>query len=101
MKQRAGRAGRTSHGVCWRLCSEDFYQQELPAQTAPEMLRTPLDELVLQICLLYEQRRDDFYKSNKSWEFATGAQPVKFLSQTPFELIKNENKITAKPSIII
>ena len=48
------------------------------------MLRTPLDELVLQICLLYEQRRDNFYKVNKSGDsFATGAQPVKFLSLTP------------------
>ncbi len=85
MKQRAGRAGRTSAGVCWRLCSEEFCQKELLPQTAPEMLRTPLDELVLQICLLYEQRRDDFYKSDKSstGAFAAGAQPVKFLSQTP------------------
>lgn len=47
------------------------------------MLRTPLDELVLQICLLYEQRRDDFYKANKNGDFAAGAHPIKFLSMTP------------------
>jgi len=85
LKQRAGRAGRTSAGVCWRLCSEDFCREELLPQTAPEMLRTPLDELVLQICLLYEQRRDDFYKNQATGgrAFAPGAQPIKFLSMTP------------------
>jgi hypothetical protein len=90
LKQRAGRAGRTSSGVCWRLCSEDFFEKELLPQTAPEMLRTPLDELVLQICLLYEQRRDDFYKSNKGGgSFPTGAKPIKFLSLTPAPPPKN------------
>ena len=92
MKQRSGRAGRTSAGVCWRLCSEDFCNNQLLPQTAPEMLRTPLDELVLQICLLYEQRRDDFYRSHKgsgSGSFAIGAQPIKFLSQTPAPPPKN------------
>jgi len=90
MNQRAGRAGRTSAGVCWRLCSDDFCQEQMLPQTAPEMLRIPLDELVLQICLFYEQRRDDFYRNQKTntnnqggGSFATGAQPIKFLSMTP------------------
>jgi len=90
LKQRAGRAGRVSEGVCWRLCSEDFAEQHLLPQTAPEIVRTPLDELVLQICLLYEQRRDEFYKFSKATDdddrgciFAMGAKPIKFLSMTP------------------
>ena len=73
-KQRMGRAGRTTAGVCWRLYSEEF-SNTLPSQTSPEIIRTPLDELVLQICLLYEQRRE----STKS----LGVSPIKFLRNTP------------------
>ena len=32
-KQRAGRAGRTRPGVCWRLCRQDFFEKELPKHT--------------------------------------------------------------------
>ena len=102
LKQRSGRAGRTSAGVCWRLCTEDFCEQNMLDQTTPEMLRTPLDELILQICLLYEQRRDEFYRKKKEAvggsgkngggagsSFATGAKPIKFLSMTPAPPPKN------------
>lgn len=87
LKQREGRAGRTSEGVCWRLCSEDFARRHLLAQTAPEIVRTPLDELILQICLLYERRRDDANKSNvegdDNTQFGIGVKPINFLSATP------------------
>jgi HrpA-like RNA helicase len=92
MKQRAGRAGRTSSGVCWRLCSEEFATDDLLPQTVAEMLRTPLDELILQIGLLYEQRRDEYnasvgvakeVKGIGRRAFAPGFRPVKFLSMTP------------------
>ena len=73
-KQRSGRAGRTAAGVCWRLYTEQFHET-LPEQTAPEILRAPLDELVLQMCLLYEQRR----AATKS----PGVDPVKFLRNAP------------------
>jgi HrpA-like RNA helicase len=96
-KQRAGRAGRTSAGVCWRLFSEDFCNQSMLLQTAPEMVRTPLDELILQICLLYEQHRDEHQakvetgnNSRKSNDgtgpaktFPPGVRPIQFLSKTP------------------
>ncbi|KAK1733976.1 ATP-dependent RNA helicase [Skeletonema marinoi] len=89
MKQRTGRAGRTSNGTCYRLCLEEFARDNLLPQTSPEMVRTPLDELILQVCLLYEQRRDEVnarLKSsggeNKS-AFPPGANPLKFLSMTP------------------
>lgn len=78
MKQRAGRAGRTSQGVCWRLCHESFSNEYLLASTPPEMVRTPLDELLLQVCLLYEQRR-----GTQEVAFAQGIRPHKFLSLTP------------------
>eukprot|EP00439_Symbiodinium_sp_Y106_P015237 s4835_g2.t1 len=43
-KQRAGRAGRTRPGICWRLCSENFFEKELPKHTLCEMQRTALEE---------------------------------------------------------
>jgi len=91
LKQRAGRAGRTSSGVCWRLFSNEFYERLIP-QTAPEMTRTPLDELILQICLLYEQRRDEHRAKtassgdgdqNNTATFPPGVRPIQFLSKTP------------------
>lgn len=48
-RQRRGRAGRTKAGRCWRLYSH--YQEEyvIPKYTKPEILRTPLASLVLQV----------------------------------------------------
>jgi HrpA-like RNA helicase len=70
-KQRAGRAGRTSQGTCHKLYSESFAQDNLPAHTSPEIMRIPLEELVLQVCLLEEQRT------------STGASPIDFLANAP------------------
>jgi ATP-dependent RNA helicase DHX29 len=92
-KQRSGRAGRTSPGTCWRLYSKEFYENEMTIETAPEMVRTPLDDLILQICLLYEQRRDDYLAkqamgttdsgSSPKSTFPMGVRPIQFLSKTP------------------
>lgn len=46
--QRAGRAGRTQPGVCYRLFSERN-ARERPRETLPEIMRTPLREAILQI----------------------------------------------------
>ena len=70
-KQRVGRAGRTGPGVCYKLYSEEFSQSMMLLQTPPEIVRTPLEELVLQVCLLKE------HESNK------GTSPMKFLSMAP------------------
>lgn len=40
-------------GKCWRLYPEAFHQNYMPPYTLAEMLRTPLEELVLQV----KQRR--------------------------------------------
>lgn len=79
-KQRAGRAGRTSKGACWRLYSNEFGNL-IPKQTTAEILRTPLDELVLQLCLLFEHKQD----SNQSdiRRLPAGVCPVKFLNNAP------------------
>lgn len=45
-RQRAGRAGRTGPGVCYRLYSEDDYY-EMSEYTTPEILRGSIDDIVL------------------------------------------------------
>ncbi|KAJ1508188.1 DEAH-box ATP-dependent RNA helicase prp43 [Coelomomyces lativittatus] len=51
-RQRSGRAGRTRPGKCFRLYTEQSYEQELTAQTHPEMLRCNLGHIVLQLLKL-------------------------------------------------
>ncbi|RKP34082.1 P-loop containing nucleoside triphosphate hydrolase protein [Dimargaris cristalligena] len=48
-KQRAGRAGRTQPGKCFRLYTEKSFEKELQEQTHPEILRSNLGSVVLQL----------------------------------------------------
>jgi pre-mRNA-splicing factor ATP-dependent RNA helicase DHX15/PRP43 len=48
-KQRAGRAGRTRPGKCFRLYPEAAFKKELIEQTYPEVLRSNLSMTVLQL----------------------------------------------------
>ena len=48
-KQRAGRAGRTKPGKCFRLYPEPAYEKELNEQTYPEVLRSNLANTVLEL----------------------------------------------------
>jgi ATP-dependent helicase HrpA len=49
--QRKGRCGRTSDGICIRLYSEDDFE-ERPEYTDPEILRTNLASVILQMAAL-------------------------------------------------
>ena len=49
--QRKGRCGRTSDGICIRLYSEEDYEAR-PAFTEPEILRTNLASVILQMTAL-------------------------------------------------
>ena len=48
--QRAGRAGRTGPGTCYRLYTERAYREELLKTTVPEIQRTNL-VIVFFFCL--------------------------------------------------
>ena len=47
--QRAGRAGRTRPGKCFRLYTEGSFKKDLQEQTYPEILRSNLGSVVLQL----------------------------------------------------
>ena len=49
--QRTGRAGRESSGVCYRLFTESEYDS-MPLSTVPEILRSNLLSVVLQLIAL-------------------------------------------------
>ncbi|KAI1471159.1 P-loop containing nucleoside triphosphate hydrolase protein [Daldinia caldariorum] len=48
-QQRAGRAGRTKPGKCFRLYTEKAFKEELIEQTYPEILRSNLANTVLEL----------------------------------------------------
>ncbi|XP_054717545.1 ATP-dependent RNA helicase DHX8-like [Uloborus diversus] len=48
-KQRAGRAGRTGPGKCYRLYTERSYRDEMLTTPIPEIQRTNLASIVLQL----------------------------------------------------
>lgn len=47
--QRAGRAGRTGPGHCYRLYSSAVYERDFVEHTEPEILRMPVEGVVLQL----------------------------------------------------
>ncbi|CAI6333731.1 unnamed protein product [Periconia digitata] len=47
--QRAGRAGRTGPGHCYRLYSSAVFERDFEEYAEPEIMRTPLEGVVLQL----------------------------------------------------
>lgn len=47
--QRAGRAGRTGPGHCYRFYSSAVYERDFAEHTVPEILRMPVEGVVLQL----------------------------------------------------
>ena len=47
--QRSGRAGRTGPGHCYRLYSSAVYERDFAAFADPELLRMPIEGVVLQL----------------------------------------------------
>uniref|UniRef100_A0A3P8XX97 RNA helicase n=1 Tax=Esox lucius TaxID=8010 RepID=A0A3P8XX97_ESOLU len=51
-QQRAGRAGRTSAGKCFRIYNQEFWEKCMPDYTVPEIQRTSLTSVILTLkCL--------------------------------------------------
>ena len=48
-EQRKGRAGRTSEGKCYRLYSQDLYNDTMPDRMLPEILRVQLAHAILKL----------------------------------------------------
>ena len=67
--QRAGRAGRTGPGHIYRLYSSAVYEQYFAEHAEPEILRTPIEGIVLQLKALGLPSIVDF-------QFPTSPDPV-------------------------
>ena len=59
--QRAGRAGRLSSGVCYRLWHESKILQQ---STKPEILRADLSSLILDLALWGVDEFDEFHSDD-------------------------------------
>ena len=58
--QRAGRCGRTGPGHCYRLYSSAMYNDHFEEQTMPEILKRPIDDLILNMKAMYIERVQKF-----------------------------------------
>ena len=58
--QRAGRAGRTGPGHCYRLFSSAFYNDNFPQYSLPDIRNTPLEAVVLQLKSIGVDKSESF-----------------------------------------
>jgi ATP-dependent RNA helicase DHX37/DHR1 len=67
--QRAGRAGRTGPGHCYRLYSTAVFDQQCPDFPEPEIQRVPIESLILQLKMMgIDNVRNFPLPSTPHWE---------------------------------
>ncbi|KAL2264297.1 hypothetical protein VTK26DRAFT_7902 [Humicola hyalothermophila] len=92
-QQRAGRAGRTGPGHCWRLYSSAVYERDFPQFAEPELLRMPIEGVVLQLKAMNLQRvvnfpfptpppRESLVKAEKLLTYLSAISPEGQITQT-------------------
>lgn len=59
-RQRAGRAGRTGPGHCYRVYSSSVYDRQFEEFDMPEILNRPLEDVVLTLKVLQIKKIEDF-----------------------------------------
>lgn len=64
-KQRTGRSGRVCDGISFRLVSHHFFDELLDDFAEAEILRSPLEKIILKICVLHEEieRKNDLLRN--------------------------------------
>lgn len=60
LRQRKGRTGRVCHGINIKLIPKGFYNELKPYAT-PEILRTPLEKIILFLKKLAESNKNSFH----------------------------------------
>ncbi|OQV04098.1 Helicase associated domain-containing protein [Cladophialophora immunda] len=90
-QQRAGRAGRTGPGHCWRLYSSAVYEQFFPDHAEPEILRAPAESVVLQL--------KGFAYPRPIAEFPFPTPPAAPTLNKAEQLLRNLGALTASGSI--
>ena len=63
-EQRAGRVGRISDGHVFRLVSYNFFNNEINSFSSPQLLRQPLEKLILKIKIWDENIRNSGSENN-------------------------------------
>ncbi|TLD24280.1 hypothetical protein PspLS_06671 [Pyricularia sp. CBS 133598] len=95
--QRAGRAGRTGPGHCWRLYSSAVYERDLDEFALPELLRTSLEGVVLQLKSMNLQHvvnfpfptppeRDNLIKSEKLLKYISAVSEEGRVTQVGYTM---------------
>lgn len=90
-QQRAGRAGRTGPGHCWRLYTSAVFEQFFPDHAEPEILRAPAESVVLQL--------KGFAYPRPISEFPFPTPPAVLILNKAEQLLKNLGALTSAGSI--
>jgi len=94
-RQRRGRAGRVQPGKCYRLYPRELHDGAMAPFEAPEMLRTPLEELCLQIKSLSLGGIEEFLSRALQPPEARAVHNAKGLLETIGALHEGTEELTA------